>query len=217
VTVGELTLAIPGAGVRLVLARHGQTPSNVRAVLDTLPPGPGLTDEGLRQAHRLADRLAGEKVQAVYASQARRAQETARPVADRHELDVTIVEGAQEIYVGELEGTSDRPSLRRFHEIYTSWQAGRLDEPMPGGETGRQALTRFLAAAHQAVDGVSAGAVVMVGHGAMLRLAAAHLSSNIEGSQAIGNLPNTGVIVLEPAPSTVTGWQCVQWERSRPR
>ena len=29
--------------MRLVLIRHGQTPSNVCGLLDTAPPGPGLT------------------------------------------------------------------------------------------------------------------------------------------------------------------------------
>ena len=40
----------PGAdGQRLVLVRHGQTPSNVAGVLDTALPGPGLTEEGQQQ------------------------------------------------------------------------------------------------------------------------------------------------------------------------
>jgi release factor glutamine methyltransferase len=36
--------------VRLLLIRHGQTPSNVLGLLDTAPPGPGLTDLGVEQA-----------------------------------------------------------------------------------------------------------------------------------------------------------------------
>jgi broad specificity phosphatase PhoE len=209
----DLTLAVPAADLRLVLVRHAETPSNVRRILDTVPPGPGLTDKGGQQAILLADRLATEKVHSVHASRALRAQETAHPVAARHGLEVTVADGAHEISVGSLEGSSDKASLKIFEAVYAKWLAGDLDEPMPQGETGRQALARFLPAVHQAMDGASAGAVVMVSHGALLRLAAAYLASNLTGSRhTVRHLPNTGVIVLEPAPATDTGWLCVGWD-----
>ena len=44
---------------------------------------PGLTEEGQRCAARLADRLAGSGIRAVYASATRRARETAAPLAAR--------------------------------------------------------------------------------------------------------------------------------------
>jgi broad specificity phosphatase PhoE len=213
VTADGPDLVVPGAGVRLVFVRHGETPSNVRHLLDTLPPGPGLTAKGLRQADGLPDRLAEEKIQAVYASVSLRAQQTALPLATRHDLPVAVADGTHEIYVGELEGSGDAASRQQFEDIYARWHFGELDQPMPGGETGRQALSRFLAAARQAVEGAVAGSVVMVSHGAMLRLVAAHLSSNVDSARAQAtNLPNTGVIVLEPAPSMSTGWRCVQWD-----
>ena len=212
-TADDLTLAVPGAEVRLMLVRHAETPSNVRRILDTVLPGPGLTDLGRQQALRLADRFATAKVHAVHASRALRAQETARPLADRHDLEVTVTDGVHEIFVGSLEGAGDLASRRVFDRTYARWLAGDLDVPMPRGETGRAALTRFLSAAHQTLDAVPAGMVVMVSHGALLRLAAAHLSSNVTGNHdTVRHLPNTGVIVLEPAPATVTGWRCAHWD-----
>lgn len=35
--------------MRLILIRHGQTPSNVEHFLDTAVPGPGLTELGSQQ------------------------------------------------------------------------------------------------------------------------------------------------------------------------
>ncbi|HEY0805657.1 MAG TPA: histidine phosphatase family protein, partial [Pseudonocardiaceae bacterium] len=55
-------------GLRLILARHGQTDANIRMVLDSRPPGPPLTELGHRQADELADLLAVEPVVGVYAS-----------------------------------------------------------------------------------------------------------------------------------------------------
>lgn len=212
-TVDDLTLATPGADVRLTLLRHAETPSNVGHVLDTVPPGPGLTDKGRQQARELAERFATEKVHAVHASRALRTQETARPLADRHDLDVAVIDGVHEIFVGDLEGTSDLPSKHVFDRIYARWLAGELDVPMPGGETAMAALSRFVSAAHQTLDGVPSGMVIMVSHGALLRLAGTHLSSNLPGGEAtVRHLHNTGAIVLEPAPATATGWRCVQWD-----
>lgn len=199
-------------GVRLVLARHGETPSNVARTLDTLPPGPGLTAEGRRQAAELGADLAAEKVVAVRASRATRAQETAQPVADQHDLPVEVSEGMQEIYVGDLEGSADDASRRLFDEIYGSWHFGEIDRSMPGGESGRQALHRFLEAARIGLRAVPAGTVVLVSHGAVLRLVAGRLTSIGAARANAAYLPNTGRIVLEARADEPTGWACLRWD-----
>jgi 2,3-bisphosphoglycerate-dependent phosphoglycerate mutase len=60
------------------------------------PADPGLTDRGVEQTRRLADWLAGERVDAVLSSPMRRARETAAPIATAHGLDVEIVDGLVE-------------------------------------------------------------------------------------------------------------------------
>ncbi|WP_243790834.1 histidine phosphatase family protein [Saccharopolyspora gloriosae] len=200
-------------GLRLVLVRHGQTPSNVRGVLDTAPPGPGLTELGARQAEDLAERLATEKVLSVHASRALRAQQTALPAATRHGLDVRIADGTHEIFVGDLEGLGDEHSRELFDEIYASWHHGEPDRPMPGGETGTQALTRFFDSAQPVLDDVTTGSVVLVSHGAMVRLVASRLAGEISARRSSeAYLPNTGIIVLEADSGTKTGWRCIEWD-----
>lgn len=200
-------------GTRLVLARHGQTPSNVRRALDTLPPGPRLTDEGHQQAHRLAERLGDHNVVAVHASRALRAQETAHPLALRHGVEPGIVDGTHEVYVGELEGSTTAAARKRFEDIYADWHFGKLDVPMPSGETGRQALTRFIGATQRVLAGVRGGTVVMVSHGAMLRLVAGQLATDVDQEQAnAAYLPNAGTIVFDADPSSSTGWHCPVWD-----
>lgn len=209
---GGFTLTPAGEGVRLVLARHGQTPSNVRHVMDTVPPGPGLTELGRSQADDLAERLAGEKVRAVHASRAVRAQQTASPVAARHELPVEVADGVHEVFVGDLEGRDGGECREVFEQVYEAWHLGQLDVPMPGGETGRQALGRFFDAAAEVLDGVDVGTVVLVSHGAMVRLVARQLVSGIAGDRTnAAYLPNTGTITLDAA-DTRTGWTLVQWD-----
>ncbi|MEU6132016.1 histidine phosphatase family protein [Saccharopolyspora sp. NPDC047091] len=202
----------PADGLRLVLVRHGQTPSNVAGLLDTLPPGPGLTEQGRRQAADLADRLGTEKVLSVHASRALRAQETARPTADRHGLDVRILDGTHEIFVGELEGRGDLEARELFDEVYDGWHHG-ADRSMPGGETGNQALARFFASAQPVLDEVTTGSVVLVSHGAMVRLVASRLAPEVGPRRtSAAYLPNTGIIVLEADSASPTGWRCARWD-----
>ncbi|HEV7907890.1 MAG TPA: histidine phosphatase family protein [Pseudonocardiaceae bacterium] len=195
--------------MRLVLVRHGQTASNVAKVLDTLPPGPPLTELGEQQALDLAEALADEPVIAVYASTALRAQQTAAPVAARHGLQVKVVDGVHEVYVGELEGRTDRPSWEGYHRTVTAWAEGDLDFPFPGGESGRDVVDRFLTTVREIRERHEDGTVVLVSHGGAARMAALALAANVEPSLAENVLlPNTGRIALE---ADGDGWRCVSW------
>ncbi|WP_181043950.1 histidine phosphatase family protein [Actinokineospora auranticolor] len=195
--------------MRLMLTRHGETPSNLRHALDSRPPGPSLTEMGHRQASALADRLAGDRVVAVYASIAVRAQETAAPVARRHGLAVEVVEGIHELQVGDLEGLSDEDSLRRFGLVYDRWTRGDLAASMPGGESGEQLRARYLSTLEQICAKHDDGLVVVVSHGGIIRLGAEWLADNV-GARLAGAklLPNTGHVLLEPRDA---GWHCLEW------
>jgi probable phosphoglycerate mutase len=132
-------------------------------------------------------------------------------VAAAHGLDVSVLDGIHEVGVGELEGRSDKDAVREFFHTYAAWVAGDEDRPMPGGETAKQVLARYT----EAVCGIRAahpqGAVLLVSHGAVIRLAAPALSDNVQGE--LGEhalLPNTGRVVLE-AGDTASSYHCVEW------
>lgn len=197
------------SGLRLVLMRHGETPSNVLGQLDSRPPGPSLTDRGRRQAEEAAELLAGEPVVAVYASVATRAQETAAPVAARHGLDVQVLADVHEVFVGDLECSNAPDDVATFVAVYRSWHAGDLDVPMPGGESGRQLLDRFLPVVERLRRTHSDGVVVLVSHGMSIRLAATALASNITTDFADRHfLPNCQHITLRYEGD---GWRCLAW------
>jgi probable phosphoglycerate mutase len=195
--------------MRLVLARHGQTPSNVKQKLDTLPPGPPLTEEGRQQALELATALADERIAAVYASTAVRAQQTAEPVATKLGLPVTVVDGIQEISVGDLEGRNDLDALRQFHDVYIRWADGELMARAPGGESAQDVIDRYRGALDGLISRHADDTITVVSHGAAIRLVATYFARNIDadlGARAM--LPNTGYVVLE---HTGDEWQCLSW------
>lgn len=195
---------------RLILARHGQTASNVGRVLDSAPPGPPLNALGRAQALALGERLSGERIDAVHASVAIRARETAEPVAAAHGLAVRVVEGVQEVFCGDLEGRADEEARERFESVYKAWLVGELDAHLPGGESALDLRARFLPAVERVTAGV-AGTVVLASHGAAIRLAAAALLGEHAETQYV---PNTGLVILTGA--TATGWTLEHWDPATP-
>ncbi|MGH3623763.1 MAG: histidine phosphatase family protein, partial [Sciscionella sp.] len=141
-----------------------------------------------------------------------RAKQTAAPIAERLGLSVEVIEGVHEVVVGDLEGLAGEEALRTFFGVFHEWTAGKLDESMPGGESGWQAIERFSAAVRRICDTHSSGTVVVVCHGAIIRLVASWMAANISDELVERKLiPNTGRVVLAVDQATPTGWRCVEW------
>ncbi|MFP5021103.1 histidine phosphatase family protein [Pseudonocardia phyllosphaerae] len=220
---GERGAAVPpdDGRFRLVLVRHGRTDSNVRHALDTALPGAPLDDRGLAQADDVAGLLTGWPVHAVYSSRAARAQQTAAPVAAALGLDVELLTGAHEVFAGELDMATDEASRAVFDETFAAWFTGDPGRAMPGGESGRDVWARFLPDLARVTAGAESGrtgAVVVVSHGAAIRLAAMALLSGVDGSgterpdAAAGKdhpIPNSGRVVLRRDPD---GWTVELWD-----
>ncbi len=79
--------------MELLLIRHALP---LRVELTEGRADPPLADDGIAQAALLAQYLASERIDAIYASPLRRAIQTAAPVADRHGLEVRPCPGVAE-------------------------------------------------------------------------------------------------------------------------
>jgi len=203
---------------RLVLLRHGQSHSNVERCLDTRPPGSSLTPAGIAQARDFArgfDRKPGMLVHSI----ATRASETAAVIGEVWGLAPEEVDGIHEVQVGDLEMRSDDEAVDAFNRVYERWHLGELDVALPGGETGAQVLDRYLPVLTKLRlqyldDDRWTGDVVVVSHGAAIRLAAATLAG-VDGSFVVEHhIGNAESVVL--APITDGRWSCVQWGQHAP-
>ncbi|GAA1002883.1 isomerase [Acrocarpospora pleiomorpha] len=194
--------------MRLILARHGEIPTNVARTLDTSPPGPGLNSVGLAQARRLSRDLRPEDIQQVSSSAMTRACQTASIVADARGLSVVVRDGLHEISAGSLDLRSDEEAILAYREVTFAWATGDLGVVMPGSGTGHRVLARFDAAVELICwDGVDTALVVS--HGAMIRTWVA--------ARAIGGgfirertLPNTAYVILDG--SMDGGWRMLAWD-----
>ncbi|WP_018571754.1 histidine phosphatase family protein [Streptomyces sp. PsTaAH-124] len=198
--------------MRLLLVRHGETPSNVASLLDTAAPGPGLTALGTRQAAALSEALADEDIEALYASTLVRTQLTAAPLAAARGLGVHIRDGIRELAAGDLEREpGDTQRGRLYLRTVLAWADGEraLRMPGPGGESGTEVLARYDAVVAEAA-GSGARTVAMVSHGAAIRLWTAVRARNLDADFAAAHpLRNTGVVVLEGSPGD--GWRALSW------
>ncbi|WP_104110088.1 MULTISPECIES: histidine phosphatase family protein [unclassified Arthrobacter] len=199
--------------MRLILIRHGQTPNNVRGVLDTAVPGPGLTPLGELQAAAIPDAVGGQSIGALYISNLTRTALTAAPLAAARTLEPVVRDGLREISAGDLEMKGDKASIEAYLFAVKSWLTGDLSVRMPGADTGFEILARFdavveeAAAAHQNV--------AMVSHGAMIRFWAGHRGVNIDWADPkYHDLSNTGIVILDGEPtgsSAPGGWRIQAW------
>ncbi|MET7365814.1 histidine phosphatase family protein [Streptomyces sp. NPDC005566] len=205
--------------MRLLLIRHGQTPSNLGHFLDTARPGPGLTPLGLRQAAELPAALADEEIQALYASTLVRTQLTAAPLAAERGLEVRIRDGIRELSAGTLEMRADQVAVAEYLTTAFAWSAGDTARRMAGGESGAEALARFDAVVAEAASAAGpahtgtvahSGTVALISHGAAIRMWTAARAQNVSVEFAAARaLDNTGVVVVEGTPED--GWKALSW------
>jgi broad specificity phosphatase PhoE len=87
----------------LLLVRHGETDWNAEGRLQGQTDRP-LNDFGRRQARRLAEELADDRIEAIYSSDLARARETAAIVGERLGLPVTFDSDLREKDWGNWEG-----------------------------------------------------------------------------------------------------------------
>lgn len=146
----------------LVLARHGQTAWNVEEVFRGRTDV-DLDETGLRQAELLAAYLSHRSIEAVYSGPLQRAFKTARAIAARHNLQVTVTEGLNDLSFGEWEGLPVAEVRRRYGRLFTDWQERPHLVAIPGGGSLADVRTRVEALV-QEVAARHAGTVALVSH-----------------------------------------------------
>ena len=166
---------------RIYLVRHGATQLTAEDRFSG-SVGVDLSDEGRHQVERLAERLAQERIAAVYTSPLGRTLETARIVAAPHRLTPVQRDGLREISHGRWEGLTRQEVETRFADEYAAWESDPFTFAPEGGESGVAVLARALPVVREIVLGHEGQNVVVVSHKATLRI----LLSSLLGFDARG-------------------------------
>ena len=118
---------------RIFLVRHGATQLSAEDAFAGETDVP-LSDIGREQLHKLAHRLSGEPIKAVYASPLGRTMETARILAKPHDTPVLPREGLREISHGHWEGRTRAQVEKDFPVEYARWEADPYSFAPNGGD-----------------------------------------------------------------------------------
>jgi len=157
------------SATRVFMVRHGATivSAEDRFAVET---DVALSDDGREQTRRLADRLSGEKITAVYASPLGRTVETAQILAAPHELEVQTREGLREISHGRWEQMTRREVEERFPEEAAEWERDPYTFAPLGGESGLAVIARALPVLVELVRQHPGENILVVSHKATIRL-----------------------------------------------
>jgi broad specificity phosphatase PhoE len=131
----------------IVFETHALSTDNEAGIATGWLPGE-LSEEGRRLARRLGQRRSGERIDAVYTSDLRRAVETAELAFGDAGPPIRLDPRLRECNYGELNG------------------GPAADEPFPGGESYRQTVDRMRSFLVDLVAEHEPGRVLLIGHSA---------------------------------------------------
>lgn len=160
----------------LCLVRHGESTWNAEKRIQG-QADPPLSELGLRQAKLVGNRLAAETWDVMYASDLRRAFQTAIQVSHRTKLPIYVDEGFRERGQGIREGLLAEEAKELYPDIHA---------PEVGRETDEALQKRAIATYEKIRDRHKGQRVIVVAHGALMR-SFLEYAVKIEGKLRIAN------------------------------
>jgi broad specificity phosphatase PhoE len=190
-----------------ILVRHGETDWNRDGRWQGQADAP-LNERGREQARTVAEELAGEPVDAVYASDLSRARETAEIIAARLDSHAVMLDPRlREVHVGGWSGLTMPEIEERYPEEFVRWRAGDPAHDFAGGESYAAMGERVVEALAEIASRHPDGNVLVVLHGGSIRGALAHAAgiTYAEQGRRRAHLRNCGFVRMAVRNGTFTG------------
>jgi probable phosphoglycerate mutase len=160
----------PGAS-QLLLVRHGASAPYRVGEDFALVDGhgdPPLDPIGHHQAERVAERLAGEQIAAIYVTSLQRTVQTAEPLASRLGIEPIVESDLREVLLGEWEGGAFRKHVAEGHPIAMQMMAEQRWDVIPGAESSEVFTARIVGAVERIAARHVDEFVVVFTHGAVI-------------------------------------------------
>jgi len=187
---------------RLLLVRHGITEFNSSRRFAGYSDVE-LNDEGLRQVEKLRDRLAKEKIDAIYCSDLKRAVATAEIIASGRNLEIVRCPELREINYGDAEGLTFEEIGHRYPKLAEAITNFTLEISFPGGESFRG----FIARTRKFLDRLNKHPVeqtiLIVSHGGPLRVLVCDLLGIDQSHWRQLRCDNASLSIVETYPQRV--------------
>jgi probable phosphoglycerate mutase len=175
----QARFTVPSGACELLVVRHGESAPAVPGQPFALTDGhgdPELAPDGRWQAERLGERLASERIDAIYVTTLRRTHETAAPLAARLGLTPVVERDLREVYLGEWEGGLLREKVAQGDPISVRIWAEQRWDVIPGAESNDALRDRVVPAIERIAAAHADQRVVVVVHGGVIGCILAHAS-----------------------------------------
>jgi phosphoserine phosphatase len=161
--------------MRILLARHGETPWNAEGRYQGQEDIP-LSDVGIGQARALGERLRDVQITRAVASPLGRARQTAEFALGDRDLPLTLDPGLMEIAHGTWEGLLATEIRERDPERLQAWRDTPHEVLMPEGESLQHVFDRAWPAFARAAEGLGPhDTLLVVAHDAVNRVLLCHV------------------------------------------
>ena len=191
----------------LVAVRHGLTDANVAGILQGQFES-HLDDHGRYQAQLLAERLALERFDAIYASTLERAWDTAQIIAAYCGGNVIGDAAWCEWNLGQLENTSYVVAGERYPELIRDFKLDADDIAIPNGESKKVFYARISAALENVAARHPRQRILIVTHGGVLQAILKHVMG---GGNSWRFLPRSGNAGYNKFVRRNDVWQLCCW------
>lgn len=153
---------------KVYLIRHGETEWNAKGKYLGLTDIP-LNNNGERQAKALSSFLSKERIDAVYSSALTRTIQTARIIAEPHELEVSKISELNEVDFGEWDGLTYFEIKERYSNLADDWLNKTSEVQITGGETWSHFKKRVVSGLRKILNENENKNILIVSHGGPIK------------------------------------------------
>jgi len=149
--------------------RHGQTLSNIQKIYQGQGDSP-LSKNGTAQAKLAAKFLKNVNLDAIYCSDLKRSEATAKIIAKYHpKTPILKLRTLRERYYGDWEGLTFEAIAEKYKKLYATWEKNPIKASIPHAEKLKDLQDRVVKTVKKLVKKHKSGTILIVGHGGVNR------------------------------------------------
>ncbi len=179
----------------IILVRHGESETNLTKKF-TGQLDIELTDRGRKQAELMAQYIDRFNVDVIYASDLKRASDTAEAIRVRQGCELVKTKAFREINAGEWHGKTFEDISKKYSETYGTWKENIAKAFLNGGESCVELYDRVVCEFKKVVEESELETICIVSHATPIRMMESYMSGKgIDMAQELSWVPNASVSI----------------------
>jgi len=162
-----------------------------------------LSADGHEQVERIRDRLTGEKIDAIYSSDLKRASVTAEVISTGHDVDIETCPELREMNYGDIEGLTFEEIGYRYPELWEMIINFDFRLNFPGGESWNGFTKRTITFLDRLNKHAPEETILIVSHSGPLRVLVCRLLGIDQSHWLQIRIDNASLSIVDTYPKRV--------------